>query len=168
MPAVCSLNLVTKAEDALTFNKAGRFGARFFAPGETFTGRQCGPLWHRESATLQLALDSLFVMKSPGTEDAMVANSVYCLATSNWNLHQVGTIEQGLRDDGQCNYLTIPSHPGPCQGENQHPHSHLHHHHAQRHQDQCPDRSPQVGKEEEVEVATSQYFTAGSKTNTNN
>jgi hypothetical protein len=25
-----------------------------------------------------------------------------------------------------------------------------------------------VGKEEEVEVATSQYFTAGSKTNTNN
>jgi hypothetical protein len=73
MPAG-SLNLVTKAEDALTFNKAGRFGARFFAPGETFTGRQCGPLWHRESATLQLALDSLFVMKSPGTQDAMVAN----------------------------------------------------------------------------------------------
>jgi hypothetical protein len=47
-------------------------------------------------------------MKSPGTEDAMVANPGYCLATSNWNLQQVGTIEQGLRDDGQ-----LPNHPIP-------------------------------------------------------
>jgi hypothetical protein len=39
------LNLVTKAEDALTFDKAADLG-HVFAPGEIFTGRQCGPLWH--------------------------------------------------------------------------------------------------------------------------